>query len=65
MRETRLQKKLDAITEPELLSLRKIYKSLVDGISKPSDWFEPHEPKATPMTKEEEDLDAEAATAGL
>ena len=39
--EARLLKKSDAITEPELVSLRKIFKSLKDEMSKISDWFEP------------------------
>lgn len=44
--EERLGKKVDAITEQELIQLRKIYKSLVDGMSKPEDWFEKKQPKS-------------------
>lgn len=42
--ELRLQKDSSAITEHELVSLRKIYKSLQDGMSKIADWFEPEKP---------------------
>lgn len=38
--ETRIQRKLDSITAAQVVSLRKIYNSLRDGMSKPDDWFE-------------------------
>jgi hypothetical protein len=39
MLEERLQHKLDAINEVELLSLRKIYTSIKDGVSDRNNWF--------------------------
>lgn len=39
--EERQMKKLESVTEKELIELRKIYKSIVDGMSKPEQWFEP------------------------
>jgi len=38
--ETRIQRRLDAITPAQVLSLRKVYVSLRDGMSKPEDWFQ-------------------------
>lgn len=37
--EARIQRHLDAITPAQVVSLRKIYNSLKDGMSTPSDWF--------------------------
>jgi len=56
MLEKRLGHRLDAINESELVSLRKIYTSLRDGMSKREDWFTlaeapeqaPTEPKPAP-----------------
>lgn len=39
MLEKRLMHKLDATNEQEMVSLRKIYTSLKDGMSKRADWF--------------------------
>lgn len=36
----RIGKKTEAINPPQMLSLRKIYASLKDGMSKPTDWFD-------------------------
>jgi hypothetical protein len=69
--ETRMLKDAEAITEPELISLRKIYKSLADGMSKIDDWFSPDKPDLKKPDKSDEkdvsndDKDADAATAGL
>lgn len=38
--EKRIQRRLDTILPAQVLSLRKIYNSLKDGMSKPGDWFE-------------------------
>jgi len=38
--EKRIQRRLDTITPAQLIQLRKIYNSLKDGMSGPSDWFE-------------------------
>lgn len=38
--ETRIQRKLDAITPAQVISLRKVFNSLKDGMSTPADWFE-------------------------
>jgi len=45
--ETRIQRRLDAITPAQVISLRKIMTSLKDGMSKPEEWFTTaSEPKA-------------------
>lgn len=36
----RIQRTLDSITPAQVVNMRKIYNSLRDGMSKPSDWFE-------------------------
>jgi hypothetical protein len=38
--EKRIQRRLDTITPAQLISLRKIYNSLKDGMSTAADWFE-------------------------
>jgi DNA-binding FadR family transcriptional regulator len=38
--EKKIQRHLDAITPAQIVSLRKIYNSLKDGMSGPADWFE-------------------------
>jgi hypothetical protein len=38
--EKRIQRRLDAMTPGQLVSLRKIYNSLRDGMSGPAEWFE-------------------------
>lgn len=38
--ETRIQRRLDAIQPAQVVSLKKIYASLRDGMSVPADWFE-------------------------
>ena len=38
--EKRIQRRIEAIQPAQVVSLRKIYASLKDGMSKPSDWFE-------------------------
>jgi hypothetical protein len=49
MIEARIQRKLDSITPAQIISLRKVYNSLKDGMSKPGDWFEtPIIPAGTP-----------------
>jgi len=44
--EKRIQRRIDAITPAQVVSLRKIYNSLKDGMSGPADWFEPPEQAA-------------------
>ena len=39
--EARIQRHLDAIQPAQVVSLKKIYASLRDGMSAPGDWFEP------------------------
>ena len=39
--EKRIQRRIDSITPAQVVGLRKIYNSLKDGMSSPSDWFEP------------------------
>lgn len=40
MLEKRIQRRMDSITPAQKVGLAKIYNSLKDGMSKPSDWFE-------------------------
>lgn len=44
--EARIQRRLEAIQPAQVVSLRKIYTSLRDGMSAPGDWFEPVESPA-------------------
>ena len=53
MLEARLGHKLEATSEAELVSLRKIYTSLKDGMSKREDWF-----ALGPVKEAPKDLDA-------
>jgi len=46
--EKRIQRKIDSITPAQLVQLRKIYKSIQDGMSYPKDWFEAPEEAARP-----------------
>ena len=48
--EKRIQRRIDAITPAQVVSLRKIYNSLKDGMSGPADWFEAPE-QATDESK--------------
>ena len=41
--ETRIQRRIDAIQPAQLVSLKKIFASLRDGMSVPSDWFQSEE----------------------
>jgi hypothetical protein len=38
--EARIQRKIESITPAQIISLRKVFNSLKDGMSKPQDWFE-------------------------
>ena len=40
MIEKKIARRLEAITAAQIVNLRKVYNSLKDGMSKPSDWFE-------------------------
>lgn len=50
--EKRLLRRIDTMQPAQYLSLRRIYKSLSDGMSKPEDWFEAME-EAAPTTATE------------
>lgn len=39
--EKRIQRRIDSITPAQMVGLRNIYNSLKDGMSSPSEWFEP------------------------
>jgi hypothetical protein len=41
--EKRIQRRIDAIQPAQVVTLRKIYASLRDGMSVAADWFEPAE----------------------
>lgn len=51
--EKRIQSRLEAIRPAQVVQLKKVYASLRDGMSNPSDWFEPDatsaEPEATSL----------------
>jgi len=49
--ELRIQRRVDAITPAQMINLGKIYNSLKDGMSVPSDWF-----TATEQTETDKDL---------
>lgn len=40
MIETKIQRRIDSITAPQVVQLGKIFNSLRDGMSKPEDWFD-------------------------
>ena len=44
--ENRIQRRVESITAPQIISLRKIYNSLKDSMSSPADWFDTEEPVA-------------------
>lgn len=56
--EQRIQRRMDAITPAQIVSLRKVYNSLKDGMSSISDWFEgaPAQPakEPAPVSRNEE-----------
>jgi len=47
--EKRIQRRVDAITPAQIISLRKVYNSINDGMSVASDWFEVVDASETPM----------------
>ena len=57
MIELRIQRRLDAITPAQIISLRKIFISLRDGMSTPMDWFAtsnaPPSKEGNPFTENE------------
>lgn len=50
--EKRLGRRIDTMQPAQLVSLRRIYKSLSDGMSKPADWFETDQPTETKTATE-------------
>lgn len=50
--EKRIQRRLDAIQPAQVVSLKKIYASLRDGMSVPADWFEGTEQTAGEATQQ-------------
>lgn len=61
MLEQRIQRKLESITPAQVIGLRKIYNSIKDGMSKPSDWFE-MEPPSEPEGKKTAQTDLKKPT---
>lgn len=59
--EQRIQRRLDAMTPGLVVQLRKIHTSLKDGMSAPSDWFEPEEGEASDEPKSMDELKATLA----
>lgn len=56
--EARIQRRLDAITAAQVVTLRKIYASLRDGMSSASDWFEQPVASAPPVVSGTEGVKA-------
>ena len=48
--EKKIQRRIEAIAPAQVVSLRKVYNSLRDGMSKPADWFEGAEEKSESAT---------------
>lgn len=48
--EKRIQRRLDAIQPAQIVSLRKVYASLKDGMSTTAEWFDADESAAPPQT---------------
>lgn len=64
--EKRIQRRLEAIQPAQVVSLKKIYASLRDGMSKVEDWFDPADPNAPPTEKPAKPaMTAEAFEAGI
>lgn len=63
MIEKRLNRKLSAIQAGNVVQLRTVYKSIVDGIGKVSDFFEPEEAEAPAPAAEEKKSTKKAYTA--
>ncbi len=50
--ETRIQRHMDSLTSAQMQSMRRIVRSIKDGVSQPSDWFElDTEPQASAADK--------------
>lgn len=62
MIERRLGHKLDATTETELVGLKKVYKSLHDGMSQVTDWFDHGNGSAKPSDDLDDALDDAAGS---
>ncbi len=61
--EKRIQRRLDAIQPAQIVSLRKVYASLRDGMSVAADWFEAPEAPAAPASAADKAKDAIRARA--
>lgn len=48
--QTRIGRRLDSMQPAQLISLRRIYKSITDGMSTPADWFTTPEAEAAPKS---------------
>lgn len=49
--EARIQRRIDSITSAQVVSLRKIYTSIKDGMSKPEEWFKAKTEEKSPLAK--------------
>jgi len=63
--EKRIQRRIDTITAAQMVSLRKVYNSLKDGMSTATDWFEPDEQADTNLKLMKEKSGADKAKAAL
>jgi hypothetical protein len=59
MIEKRIGNKMDAVSENQLASLRRIYKALSDGVGKREDYFKPDQNFEAPKFKEEPESKAQ------
>lgn len=65
MIETRLGNNLESVSENQLASLRRVYRSLKDGVGKREDYFKPETAKPDLSTPKASDDEAAEAAAGL
>lgn len=56
--EKRLQRRVDTMQPAQMVALKRIGKSIADGLSKPADWFESTEAEQPPKTATESAKDA-------
>lgn len=60
--EKRIQRRVDTITAAQVVSLRKIYTSIKDGMSKAEEWFKADDKAASPLDKAAKKQAADAPT---
>lgn len=56
--EGRIQRRIESITPAQVIGLRRVYNSLKDGMSEPSDWFDTPKPETPPEPPSEPEAPA-------